>query len=464
MGGFAVGIGGGTSGGAEALSEHLSTLQALRTAAAQQQKLQDQQRLEQFNTEIKLRQDGYQPAENPTGGTLNSGGLGQRNPAPDATPGNTIVDPFGRRWYKPQAAQKPDMTLNEALSKGGQPLDSNGKVFLGNSGSELDPNDPAAVGQSLLDRLNQTPNRVTPPDERVVTVENGKKVYIPDEQETEGNKERVDAAKVKAEHDAQQFTLPDALSSKLEDHAGLPAGTLKGLSVPRSELRALLTSLADKKADAKQLLSGYASKAGNPLQLDKTTGEVSEVQLPAGSKRELTPAQQEAQLRHEDAERDKKEAAQQKTRDAAQKQIDALQGKEQAQHALRQVYGDTLSAIGDIPQGKTGTIVDPDTKKSVTITDANREARRKYYQSRYEKATDLAQIHQSQQRTILRRISGGGPQEPPAANEAPQSKPKQPAKKVAPMSQVQAYAKKHGLSLSDAVKQAKSEGYEVQGQ
>jgi hypothetical protein len=175
------------------------------------------------------------------------------------------------------------------------------------------------------------------------------------------------------------------------------------------------------KPDATQIIPGMVGPGGGPLILDKTKQSASELTLPAGSKQQETPAQQDTRQRHLDAQADRQDARDQrredqaqKGRDAAQKTIDALQTKEQEQHAKRQAYGNVLAT-------KDGDeFVDPDTRDSPKMN----PLRRQFYQDRYNKATTLAGSYADQQKKLIAR-NGGGNQ--PAAD-APRSAKTTPLK------------------------------------
>jgi hypothetical protein len=145
------------SGAAGAASSNLAAglryVTALRSAAAQQQQLQQQQDLEYKKEVMGLQEKGYTPAEKVTGGTLMTGGLGQRVPNPDIAgqKGTNVTDTRGSKWFKanPTAEEKLDNSNSVPMGQLAQQLED-----AGVSGYKAEDRVKPDIYKSLSDRMN----------------------------------------------------------------------------------------------------------------------------------------------------------------------------------------------------------------------------------------------------------------------------------------------------------------------
>jgi hypothetical protein len=424
----------------------LRLTQALRAAAQQQQQRADQQRLESFKNELEILKAGGQPDTIDTGGTIASGGLGHRQPNTAADPnGSLVTEPISGKRYRvpvPKKGKDPDF---------------------------LDDTNSFTLGGGVLDNLN------------AAGVNNGGQLRIP----VKGNEGLLKS-------------LSEAHGEKpMEFHTSGPDGSTHVFE--RDPKSGKWTNVGNFEDTAKPTAAKKANRRldtehfDQPVWIDEDTQEITPAKLPAGVKSQLTPSQQEARTRDQErrddrakTEADKAQRDAEKKGEATQKAVLALNTKEQGHHESRKKYGEVLSQIGDIKPGDKGSVIDPDTKKAVPINDTTREARRKYYQGLYQKATDMVDVYQSQQRQLLGQggqagqPAGRAPAEPEAStttaaptrrsqyNPAPGTRKNPPGptkgQKTAGLSQVRAYAKKHGITDAQALKKAQSEGYAIQGQ
>lgn len=155
-----------------AYSAGLQFATALRTAAAQQQQHNQQSLKDQFETELKLRKDGYSPLMQTTG--QDPSGLKRRDTNPAADQNNVITDHFGRKWVAPPP--KPDATpqqsytdLSTALREGAQPVQ--GGTVMAPGGAQQEQDAQASLPSAHVPVPD--PSRVvTPPG-------SGRSLYIP---------------------------------------------------------------------------------------------------------------------------------------------------------------------------------------------------------------------------------------------------------------------------------------------
>jgi len=186
-----------------AMSSAIAGARALRSAADQQARLEEQKRQKRisdaFNLGTALEKAGYiqlgVPGDNRP--SILKGGPG----APEDV-SRVREDPFGRRWAAP--APKPDATpqqtytdLATALSRGGQPVSAeNGTVWQDTQTPRLRETQPDLNQPSSLANTGLFGVHVPPPDPaRVVTAPGSKQgVYMPPEADTLAEKLRVQAA------------------------------------------------------------------------------------------------------------------------------------------------------------------------------------------------------------------------------------------------------------------------------
>ena len=215
-----------------AYGQGLQFASALRAAAAQQQQqqqVQNQQSLkDQFETELKLRKDGYTPYMNtttqPQSPSENSPGqLGRRDPQPNVDPNSVIQDHFGRKWVAPPPAPAKDAATpqqnftdtSNLLEKGARPVDAGGNV----------PQDTNTPRFRMDEQGNTTDTgmfgvNAAPPQGTTVTPPGGQQAYyVPPPDETLAGKLRTEnaaaAAKPGAPHiDTEHFSSPVMIDPK----------------------------------------------------------------------------------------------------------------------------------------------------------------------------------------------------------------------------------------------------------
>jgi hypothetical protein len=518
------------SGAAGAASSNfgaaLRYVTALREAADQQQKLQQAQDLEHRKEVMNLQKEGYQPAEINTGGTIAKGGLGHRAPNPAAQgPGINVTDTRGAKWFKSQTTpQQTFQDLREALNQHGQVLDEQGNTFY-------DPNTGAGVA---------------PPPGRVAQIPGGPRVYFPTDEAIASDKERERRTERQAEESEKNYTLPDAVTSRLESQAKLPEGTLKGLALPRSEVREILTGLAGKtqlphivtrENDAGDVTTvAYDQETGDQKWSRTLKGVGLKHKDPdaAPGQRPATPSQlnairrrYKADLAHAKRVRDLaiKQATYGDYRDADEVRAANDQYRadlQEAHEGLVQDLGefgrtpeDSGYAREDVPSIAPGAppkaplpegINTPATGLMALLARAAgslpRRAPAAVPPQRAEQTQGQGPVQaggpqqgppsksaspvtkqapaqpQVQEGTVVRNKAGvrlvlrGGQWQPltsqgehrPQYNPGPATRgqqTQQPAGKTASLDQVRAYAEKNGITLSEAIRQAKSEGFQI---
>jgi hypothetical protein len=127
---------------------------ALREAADQQQKLQQQQDFEYRKEVMELQKGGYIPAENTTGGTIAKGGLGQRTPNPAAQgPGTSVTDTRGAKWFKANPAPEEKLDESNSVPIGGDLADK--LTAAGSAGYKGDTRVKPEVYKSLTERFQE---------------------------------------------------------------------------------------------------------------------------------------------------------------------------------------------------------------------------------------------------------------------------------------------------------------------
>jgi hypothetical protein len=383
MGTYNPSLGASGEAASSAMSGAGSIAAALDRAATQHQQLQQQQ-VQQAKEEDadywKAIGSGQAQPFQPYTESKDSSGLVKRTPNAPPGPGAVRTLPIsGRQLYYPTDAEKnagKDKQQNftdvmTALDRGGRAASPPSTLMQGGSATPTD--DPTRV--------------VTPPG--------GKQgYYIPTDDE-KATLASAQAVKSKQALDAlSQMPIP----ADVGDALGLKPG---GTGTFGDIIRAHHEAFPDKPDASQAIIPGYTGPKGGPITRDPKTGATSEVQLPAGSKREATPAQQDIAARFKERAQDRSDAAgaateakAQKARDDGQKQLDALQTQEQAQHALRIAYGT------DAADGKP--FVDPQTKQTYTMN----AGRRTYNRQQLDKATAAVGSLQDKQRKIEARIGG----------------------------------------------------------
>ncbi len=423
-------------------------VQGMREAAAQQQQMQAaaqakktadyQKGLQQdFENHRQLAQEGFVPTQTyPNGGpapgrpTLQTP---EDNPAAQGG-GPTVTDPNGQQYTK----AKPQLD------------DTNSFV--------LSPTAAQAMQEAGYDGIKPG-QRI--PMAHASTVTEAVKQHL--------SKNQYD--------DSNSVVITQAMADKLAPHGiSLKPGARVPLEKASSLMDLVKIGEPAEKPDASQIIPGQQGPNGGMLIYDKNSQTAKEVPLPQGSKPVLTPGQQEVNQRFRERQEDKQDAKdraredkEQKGRDGAQKTIDTLQTKEQEQHAKRAAYGTALST-------KDGEqTVDPDTRQAVTMN----AARRKFYQDRYQKATDLAKTYNDQTTKLVQR-NGGDTGKPAQSTQQQTQQPAADSPKPAPktatgqlarnagsgkapvtIQHVRNYAKAKGVSEAQAVKEFQGYGYKI---
>lgn len=449
---FHMGIGADAGAASSALGNLLS---GLKQQAAANQKAQQQQLKDQFDQELKLREKGYTPFYTP--GKTEPGGL-QRRDAQQVDPSRVITDPYGRKWVAPDAkpAATPAQTFtdtNNLLKEGARPVeggsvpvDQNTPRYTMDASGNL--HDTGMFGANVPASSVEQGRLVTPPGTK-------QQFYVPPNAETEGIKQRVENGGKNPpawDVDTEHFDQPVLINKS--------TGETRLIKLPDG------VKHKDKaeKPDVQSIVPGMTGPHGGPLVFDKNTQTTKELQVPAGSKRELTPAQLEAKQRADERDQDRKDAAAQKRTDALTKQHDQLQKDEQAEWDNRARYGAIAEQIGKTTEG-AGTFSDPRTGKEVTVTKDNRASLVKYYRYQADKAQQRALDKQGKARSIRQQLGGGefaagagaGAGQPATQPAAQQNA------RTATMADVQAYATQHKVPLSAATKQFKKAGYQITG-
>lgn len=268
MGGFHMGFGGSPSAAG-------AVLDSIRAAAEQnialQQKQQQQAQMglkDQFETELKMRKEGYTPYMQTTG--QEASGLKTRDANPAANATNVITDHFGRKWVAPPA--KPEATpqqtqtdLASALEHGYQQPDAGGNISRYPTtprAIQTGDTDPATGQVTAFGPAKETgmfgTHEAVPPEWQQRQIPGGPAVYKPDAAEQQYNTVRAETGKAARTEEDKTYGLPNAITSRWEQKAGLPAGTLKGMKVPTSQVREVISGLSDPKQGLPHI-----SKEGN---------------------------------------------------------------------------------------------------------------------------------------------------------------------------------------------------------
>lgn len=458
--------------------------------AAAQKTLKDK-----FDTELNLRKEGYTPFDASENSTAPGPNGGRSLHVPDgaavpergvrtAPPSQVITDPFGRQWLAPGA--KPDATPQQSFTDT-QELDKQGGRPISAEGTVAQHTDIPRFRQDAQGNVSDTGmfgiNGPVEDPSRVRTVPgSGQQFYLPTEGEKTAESGRAAASKTKAEEDAKNLTLPDSITAKWEQKAGVPAGSLKGLAVPRSEAVNVLKSLADP-----------SQKAPHIETQKDDVGNVTTVARDAESGKELwrTVDKGIGENKAKDraaAQADRDDARRQREADANQKIVDTLDSKREAltgqADQQRQLLNEYQRAIGT----PNGTLFTDPTDKNRAQRPMNAAARTRMgeaFMRVKSKADDLdKQATTFGQQAEARR---NGPQQAAAASqpkpaaaparqaaappETPATAPYRPAaaagaakgSQATTLAKVRAYAKAQGISEAEAIRAAKGEGFSIAG-
>lgn len=451
----AASAGSGAANLAAALREAATQQDALKARQAQQQQTQQHQA---YVDQLDLLKMGGVPAEVVAPADPNHpDGLKTRSPNPNlptgADPSRIVTDPTtGKKTYIPTAAEKKK------------------------SDEALDDSNSFALSPTAAQAMNEAGYQDVKPGQRIpmahaATVTQAVKDHL--------NKTALD--------DSNSVEITQGMADKLAPH-GIKLKPGARVSLEKANDLKTLVEMAEppdksKPPRTKTDLEHFSS----PVSVNEDTGKVTALTLPPGVKAQATPGQQEADQRFREREQDRKDARdqrqqdqEQKAQDGAQKTVDQLQTREQEQHAKRQAYGTVLGTKDGDP------VVDPDDKKLYTMNGT----RRKYYQDRYDKATQLAGAYNAQAKKIVTRF--GGDTGEPATNRSTKQQTDQPAadapktaktapssatkpatkpatngqqtgKKSADIGKVRAYAQQKGVPEAQALREFQQYGYAIGG-
>jgi hypothetical protein len=413
MGGFNSSLGaaadamhGATSGASGMAGSAGNIAAALQHASQQQQQLRQQTAQQAKEEEAdywkEIGSGKAQPFE-PYAESKGSDGLVKRSANPPPGPGAVRTLPIsGKQLYYPTEGEK-------SASKDKQQAFTDLK-------SALDDGARPAVPQTASRAPWASPDSTTGAGDdpsRVVTPPGSKQAYYIPTGDEKAAMKTADAVKQKQALNALgEMPIPDDVNEQL----GLkPGGNASFADLIRAhhELNA---------PDASQsIIPGYTGAGGGPITRDPKTGKTAELQMPAGAKAALTPAQQAVQERATQRNQDRQDkldaAAESKKQagvDAGQKQIDVYQKQEQEQHALRSAY----SMAATTKDGDS--VIDPKTRNPVVMN----PARRTFYKQQYDAATSQVQRLQDTQQKILQRHGGAAPAAPGKPATATPSAPK----------------------------------------
>ena len=372
--------------------------QALQDRLEKQAKQQRDEDWRAFEHQSSMYQDmlkgGWTPMETQVGGgaskhpgasLLQEGSTttGMQQPPEGA---RITTDPYGTRWWKAAEAPKGTLTEEQALKAGGEPLDAQGRNYLGS----LPPLVPGLPGEEV---------RVAPPPERVATTEAGSRLYLPTAEAQQAAKERAERGK----DEAKAYTLPPEVTEAYEKGLGMKPGSLKDRALSNEAWNHIATSAKAPKPDTYQFTPDWTGPQGEPLVYDKTKNAMVPVRVPEGTKHILSPAQEEAKTRAEQVRQDAQERRDQTRRDSAQRAADQLENKEHEQYRFMAQYGELLKNPDFDPANpKVATrVVLPGSNTAATVR--MKDVRGKY-QAMYNEAQDKAAMYKRQKETVLRGV------------------------------------------------------------
>lgn len=372
-----IGMAGGMA--ESAMSSAASVARSLRSALEQQQQMQEEKRKQGLAEQLdmaRLMNEGwqvYEPqplAQNSAGRPtlMQGGGSGEVN-VPPPTPQNMVTLPtINKQLYRPsqtpqeqrQATQQTFTDTKEMYDKGARPIDSEGNVaqhtdiprfrdtsIVSPDGRLVQAGPAVDTGRFGTFGAVESENQA-----RVQPVPGGQSFYRPSDDEVTAGKLREKVQQTIAEHAAQGGALNDDVASFLEKRAGRPPGSLHG-QLPAGALQKafdeLITPDKAEKPDVQSIIPGYTGAGGGPVIYDKTTRSSSELTLPRGAKRVMTPYQEQQIGERKQRDQERTDAAPQKLVDANQKIIDAMRPKlDQAnveavrQQGLAKAYNDAM--------------------------------------------------------------------------------------------------------------------------
>jgi hypothetical protein len=476
------------SGASEAMRAALDFAGQLRAEAAKGQQADQaatQKTLkEQFDTALTLQDKGYTRYD--VTGADGKPTLAHPEGSDVASQSQLITDPWGRQWKMPDKADKsaatPQQTFTDTseLDKAGaRPISGEGNVAQNTTVPRFRQDAQGNVSDTGMFGINgpvEDPSRV-----RTVPG-SGQQFYMPTEGEKTAESGRAAAAKTKTEEDAKNFTLPDSVTAKWEQKAGVPAGSLKGLAVPRSEAVNVLKALADPSQKAPHIET-QKDDSGNVTTIARDTESGKELwrTVDKGIGENKAKDRAAAQSDRDDARRQREADANQKIVDTLDSKREALSGQADQQ---RQLLNEYQRAIGT----PNGTLFTDPLDKNRAQRPMNAGARTRMgeaYMRVKSKADGLDKQASTLGQQAEARRNGpqqaAGPSQPkPAAAparqaaappETPATQPYRPAaaagaakgSKATTLARVRAYAKAQGISEAEAIRAAKGEGFSIAG-
>jgi hypothetical protein len=424
--------------GGHAYAAGMQFAQALREAAWQYQKQQQQQAFQQkvqlANQQTKLAQGGWQmgtPAQTtaPGSGSTPMNSLGQtglqvRRGATSADPtdqsGNRIATAPGGPSLE-GGTQVGD--LNEALKSAGQPgfttpaaSDGNGSPAALLRFTDMQGNEWTKAAEKALDDTNSivVTSRLAKSlaDEYGLDLKPGQRVSYENLDKLGQATGHFGPKKPTQHYDPTSYNTPAIVNEDTGE--AKPVTMQPGLAVNAEK-------------GAWDEIKGGRGPNGELVLRNSKTNETKLVPLPEGATIGLTPEEQEIKNRHAETmaavnqrhadnvarlnqnHADAQDEKQRKAVESAQRQITVYQGQEQKQHGLRSLYGGILAT----PDGKQFT--DPKDGKNRTMN----SNLRKFYQQKFDDATGQVKVLQDAQQKIMKRYGGDNSNAAAPAQNAP---------------------------------------------
>jgi len=269
---------------AENYAAGLRAVQAIRAAAAQKQQFDAQQRHQQFQEELAIRDKGGVPYQPYIEGTTDPSGLKTRIQNPNAgDKKNVMPDSQGRLWMMPDpGAQQQAKSFSEGLAaqkEGAMPLSP--ASGLGGGGQVRDPGDntPRYSADENGNLTSQGYGLNVPASGlagQMLTPPGGKPLYMPTQDEKNAVGLRKELAAVNQKKNAEGWMPSDSLRPRLEKALGLDPGDLKDQVIPHEALGTVFTAMGKKEkpeAPPKPYQHiGFTDK-GEPIDRDPETNE-----------------------------------------------------------------------------------------------------------------------------------------------------------------------------------------------
>lgn len=409
----------------QSLSEGTQVVQQLRTAALQQQELEERKR--QFNIEQGLRQQEFQK---------NSSRQDLSSRLELASHGAQPIDngTFGANMSVPQAPMLTGGAPGGSMPEGGMPAFPPAPP-VGPQDNTIPQPPPLSGG--AMPQFTQQPNATMPtrvpvgPQDNTVSY-GGNAYRIPSQQENDARElsNRMNQARALGTF----VPLPQPLADSLYPNGNGPSEVNSGVL---SGLQNTYRDVNDRKDASQARLDAAnrppATKAPEDV-ITLNKGDAALLGIPEGTQMPIKEydarrGMYAAQSRAQRADRGGLTAGQQgvqerfdeRQRNQGQNTINALQVKEQALHKNRMDWGNAMTA-------KDGEqVVDPETNKVVAMN----AGRRKLYQQKIDSASAQVDALQRQQGDISTRF-GGDPQQStvaaPQTNQTEQQAPQQPSR------------------------------------